>query len=512
MTVVTEAPNSDRVHTAADARDVPPTAGPRGLAALRERLAGPWSLRSRLLAAVLSLSLVAIVVVSAATYFALGSYLRDRLDHQLLQSQGGVTRFLLSEPAVGFTGRTGGLLEPDTAASLYDTHGRLLATLNNHVRLPYRAPVAGPPQPRTVSSSSHRDYRVVDTGVLVDGTPVVVVYGLPISQVDNVLHRLLLLEIAVGGGAIVLLFLGGTALVRMGLHPLDRIGDTADEIAAGDLSQRVPSTNPRTEVGRLGMSLNVMLAQIQSEVEQRSASEERLRRFISDASHELRTPLTSIRGYAELFRRGAVDRPDDLALAMRRIESEAGRMGGLVEDLLLLARLDEGRPLARAAVNVGDLARDAQHDAAVLAPERNATLTIEGDTVVVGDEARLRQVFANLVRNVVAHTPRGVPFGIRVCGEERCVRVQVWDRGPGLDPAAEAKVFDRFWRADPSRVRGSAYASSGLGLSIVAALVGAHGGSVRAEATPGGGATFSFELPRSLEPPRGDITAAHTAP
>jgi two-component system OmpR family sensor kinase len=496
MTVVTEVGDVEATDvTPAPVDDPRPSRPRRFRTAVAQRVRTPWSLRARLLAAVVSLSLVAIVVVSAATYFALGSYLRDRLDHQLEQSQGGATRFLLSAPNTDLNGRTPGLLESETAASLYTTNGTAIAALNT-VQLPFHAVVAGPPDPRTVRASNGHRYRVVETEILVNGTPVVVVYGLPISQVDNVLHRLLLLEIAVGGGALILLFLGGTALVRVGLRPLDKMGETAEKIADGDLSQRVPTTGSRTEVGRLGNSLNTMLTTIEDEIDQRTASEERLRRFISDASHELRTPLTSIRGYAELFRRGAVDRPEDLALAMRRIESEAGRMGGLVEDLLLLARLDEGRPLERSRVDLAELARDAAHDAGVIAPDRESTVTIEGDAVVFGDDARLRQVLANLTRNVVSHTPAGSPFGIRVRGGSEVVRLEVWDRGPGLDAEAQAKVFDRFWRADPSRVRDSAYAGAGLGLSIVAALVGAHGGTVIARATPGGGATFIVELPR----------------
>lgn len=501
MSLVTEVYEADQIGSEPPDADVPP-ARPgrlkRARHAMRERLSGPWSLRSRLLVAVVSLSLVAIVVVSAATYFALGSYLRDRLDRQLIQGQAGVTRYLFT-PSGGLSDRAPSIIEPNTAASVYSSTGTFIGP-TNAVKLPFRTVSPGPPSPRDVSASNGRQYRVIvfSTLVLINGQPasVTVVYGLPISQVDNVLHRLFLLELAVGGGAIVLLFLAGTALVRVGLRPLDKMGETAEKIAEGDLSQRVPTTSPRTEVGRLGNSLNTMLTTIEDEIDQRTASEERLRRFISDASHELRTPLTSIRGYAELFRRGAVDRPEDLALAMRRIESESGRMGGLVEDLLLLARLDEKRPLEKSSVDLAELARDAAHDAAVLAPDREGTVTVEGNAVVLGDDARLRQVLANLTRNVIAHTPAGSPFGIRVRGEADRVRVEVWDRGPGLDAEAQAKVFDRFWRADPSRVRDSAYSGAGLGLSIVAALVAAHDGTVAATQTPGGGATFTVELPR----------------
>jgi two-component system OmpR family sensor kinase len=505
MSLVTEVHEPDQIGSEPPDADVPP-ARPgrlrRARHAVRQRLSGPWSLRSRLLAAVVSLSLVAIVVVSAATYFALGSYLRDRLDRQLMQSGIGVNRNL-SDTLTGSSAPRPLLGEQDTAITFYNLNGTLRYSYNS-IRLPLKTMSNSSPRILTVTASNGHRYRaVVAEAVIQDGSPSgtpigTVVYGLPISQVDNVLHRLLLLELAVGGGAIVLLFLGGTALVRVGLRPLDKMGETAEKIAEGDLSQRVPTTSPRTEVGRLGNSLNTMLTTIEDEIDQRTASEERLRRFISDASHELRTPLTSIRGYAELFRRGAVDRPEDLAMAMRRIESESGRMGGLVEDLLLLARLDERRPLEKSRVDLAELARDAAHDAGVLAPDRDATVTAEGNAVVLGDDGRLRQVLANLTRNVLAHTPAGAPFGIRVRGEADVVRVEVWDRGPGLDAEAQAKVFDRFWRADPSRVRDSAYSGAGLGLSIVAALVASHDGTVVASQTSGGGATFTVVLPRGV--------------
>ncbi|HVV31458.1 MAG TPA: HAMP domain-containing sensor histidine kinase [Mycobacteriales bacterium] len=464
---------------------------------VRAALTGPWSIRSRLLTAVVSLCLITIVVVSAATYFALGSYLRDRLDRQLADDSHNVIRLVNQA--------SGGLASPgppigDTAITLYNASRQAVLSYTA-VQLPWQSAQPDGGSARTVTASNGAHYRVVVLPAhALDGTQVTIVYGLPVSQVDNVLHRLLLLELAVGGGAVVLLLVIGTVLVRVGLRPLDRIGVTAGKIAAGDLSRRVEPATERTEVGRLGLSLNAMLSQIEQEVAQRTASEERLRRFIADASHELRTPLTSIRGYAELFRRGARNRPEDLEIAMRRIEAEAGRMGGLVQDMLLLARLDEGRPLELASVDLAELARDAGSDARAVAPDRDVQVTVEGNAVVQGDDARLRQVLANLMRNVLAHTPAGTPCGLRVRGEPTDVVVEVWDRGPGLPPEAQARVFDRFWRGDPSRVRNSELSGSGLGLSIVAALVRAHGGTVQVGPTPGGGATFGVVLPRRSDP------------
>jgi two-component system OmpR family sensor kinase len=422
-------------------------------------------------------------------YFSLGSYLRGNLDKHLERTAPNAVSLYNGE----------GLprsVDPDTALTIYTADGAFVAS-PGAARLPDLKVGQAFNVPRTVTGSNGRDYRVISLQAVNRGTGIqyTISVGLPTSRVDNVLDRLLLLEIAVSAGVVILLIGVGLVLVNVGLRPLARMGDTAGAIAAGDLTQRVDTANERTEVGRLGLSLNSMLTQIENEIAQRTASEERLRRFIADASHELRTPLTSIRGYAELFRRGAESRPEDLALAMRRIEAEAGRMGGLVEDLLLLARLDEGRPLDSARVDLATIAADAGADARTIAPDRRVEVTVEGPTVVVGDDARLRQVLSNLVRNVLAHTPPGTPFGIRVKGDTGCATVDVWDRGPGLSQDTAAHAFDRFWRADPSRQRDNALSGSGLGLSIVAALTEAHGGTVATFPTPGGGATFRITLP-----------------
>jgi two-component system OmpR family sensor kinase len=247
------------------------------------------------------------------------------------------------------------------------------------------------------------------------------------------------------------------------------------------------------------LALNAMLGQIEDAFSRRAASEERLRRFVADASHELRTPLTSIRGYAELFRQGASERPEDLANAMRRIEEEATRMGGLVEDLLLLARLDQGRPLEQVPVDLFRLATDAVADARAVSPDRTITLTGDGPVVVTGDEARLRQVAANLLGNAAVHTPPGTPVHVRVLAEDGQARLDVRDEGPGLPPGVGDRVFERFFRADAARSR--ATGGSGLGLSIVSAVAEAHGGGARLEAAPGPGAWFVVELPLAPQSP-----------
>ena len=259
-------------------------------------------------------------------------------------------------------------------------------------------------------------------------------------------------------------------------------------------------TDPRTEVGRLGASLNVMLGRIEEAMDERRASEEALRRFLADASHELRTPLTSIRGYAELFRRGASDDPADTALAMRRIEQEGERMGVLVEDLLFLARAGQGRPIAHEPVDVVRVAADAVNDARAVDPTREIELEAPDLLEVSGDDGRLRQVFANLLSNALTHTSSGTPVTVRLRADDGWAEIEVSDRGPGLAADEAAHVFEPFYRADPARGRARAddwddEQGTGLGLAIVAAIAEAHGGDVGVTSEPGDGATFRVRLP-----------------
>jgi two-component system OmpR family sensor kinase len=282
----------------------------------------------------------------------------------------------------------------------------------------------------------------------------------------------------------------GVWVLRQGVRPLVAMTATAGAIADGALSERVSDTDERTEAGRLGVALNTMLGRIESAFAERAAGEQRLRRFVADASHELRTPLTSIRGYAELYRSGALTRKAELDDAMRRVESEARRMGVLVDDLLLLARLDQGRPLEREPVRLDVVAADAAADARAVDPSREVTVDAEPVTVT-GDDARLRQVVGNLVGNAVRHTPPGTPIRVSVHPRGSVARVAVTDSGPGMDAETSSRVFERFFRADPARTQGG----SGLGLSIVSAVVAAHGGTVSVDTAPGEGATFVVELP-----------------
>ena len=289
--------------------------------------------------------------------------------------------------------------------------------------------------------------------------------------------------------------------IRRQLRPFEEMGEQIVLIGSGELDQRVTPADPNTELGRVGHSVNLMLTRLEHAFNEQRASEHRLRRFIADASHELRTPLSSIRGYAELFRRGASSRPEDLALAMRRIESEASRMGVLVDELLLLARLDSGRPLERAIVDLSALIRDAARDSQAADPRWPVAIVADEADVaaepvhVIGDADRLRQVLANLLSNVRAHTPPGTRATISARREGDEAVLEVADEGPGLDEARQRLVFERFYRADSSRGRGDGSGGSGLGLSIVSSVAEAHGGTAKVRSQPGEGAVFTVRLP-----------------
>jgi two-component system OmpR family sensor kinase len=352
----------------------------------------------------------------------------------------------------------------------------------------------------TVRAVSGDDsWRVLATPItLADGTTGTLLIAQSLDEVQSTVDRLIRLFLAIGAVTVVVLAGVGYLVVRASLRPLRAVETTAARIAGGDLTHRVPDADPHTEVGRLSGALNVMLAEIEQAFAERAASENRMRRFVADASHELRTPLTSIRGFAELYRQGAVSEPQDVRRAMARIEDEAKRMGLLVEDLLLLARLDQERPLERAPVDMLALAGDAVHDAQATDPEREITLDIgptDPPPVVTGDERRLRQVLANLVTNALQHTPPGTAVTVRVASRDGTVELDVADVGPGMTEEQAARVFERFYRADPARDHSAG--GTGLGLAIVAALVAGHGGTVDVSTAPGAGTRFRVTLPLS---------------
>jgi two-component system OmpR family sensor kinase len=374
--------------------------------------------------------------------------------------------------------------------------------------------------PFQVRGTDGRNWRAVAVNVL-DGNqrPAVVVIALPLYPVDAVMEHAVLVVAGVGLLTLVLAFFIATWTVSRSFRPLARVEKTAAAIAAGDLSRRVEVENPDTEVGRLSRSLNAMLAHIESAFAARMASEAKMRRFAADASHELRTPLVTIRGFSELYRQGALATPEDVATAMGRIESEAKRMGAMVEDLLLLARIDEQRPLQQKPVDLLLLAHDAVVD--TQASDRGRVIALCGlaggsgaPAPVLGDEAKLRQVIGNLVGNALRYTPDGSPIemavGVRAdAGGGRRSVIEVRDHGPGVSEEEAARIFERFYRADTSRTRETG--GSGLGLAIVSAIVGAHAGSVRVQPTDGGGATLVVSLPYLADPEAPADAVAETA-
>jgi two-component system OmpR family sensor kinase len=474
------------------------------------------SLHARLIAGLLVLAALGLLLLGGITYAEQRSFLYDRVDQQARDAAPLVGR-VFEERAAGRSGLAtprgpdgdhgpgggGGPLNlpQGTYAERREASGnvtdRFVLGLGTQAAPKVPSDLQPGDPPRTVGSTgSGLQYRMVASRAP-DGD--ITVVAVPLREATTTLHRLLLVEALVIGGVLLVLGLGAFLVVRLGLRPLDRMGRTAGAIAAGDLSRRVTPATEKTEVGRLGLALNGMLGRLEEAFAEREASEDRLRRFLADASHELRTPLSSIRGYAELFRIGAVTDPEDLDKAMRRIEEEASRMGVLVEDLLTLARLDEVREAVREPVDLGRVAADAVDDARATAPDRVIDLAVDPPADVLGDRDQLRQVLANLMRNALVHTPPGTPVEVRVGAGDGRVRVEVRDHGQGLPSGDPQELFGRLWRAEGGRERGPA--GAGLGLAIVQAIVHAHDGEVGAADAPGGGASFVVELPAAVPSP-----------
>ena len=464
------------------------------------------SLRGRLLVGVISLLVVGLLAADAATYVLFQSSLTGRIDAELTSRSTVDVAFNVlrnncrAEPgsAAGFPANTvTELLNDDGSVQLACRVGGFASSSSGAGPvLPKSMPATSfdePAQPITVAGTGpvHRYRLTYWSENSFEGE--LVVFAIPIDDAQATLAQLLQLELFISLAVVVGTALLAWLIIEIGLRPLRRMGSVAGEIAGGDLSRRVEPTTPKTEIGRLGLALNAMLSQIERAFAERTASERRLRRFIADASHELRTPLTSIRGYSEMLRRGASESPEDSELARRRIEEESVRMSALVDDMLLIARLDQGRPLELTPVDLQSIARDAAADARVVAPQRKITIAAERPVVVSGDDTRLRQVVGNLVRNALVHTPSRSPIEIAVTTRNGTAHLEVADHGPGLRAEDQERIFEPFYRADPSRSRDSG--GAGLGLSIVSAVVAAHGGRVSVKETSGGGATFDVELP-----------------
>jgi len=458
------------------------------------------SLRARLVLGVIALAAVGLAVAGAVTYTSLRSFLLDRTDSALADERNVVGRDFEHGGCPGRDGRSPPGSSPGDFFQLRNAEGDVLCTVQVTLGGAESAPSPPAlPEQLEVGSPFTADaedgggrYRVLASQDGRGGETTVV--ATPLDDVDATLRRLLLVELLVAAGVLLGLGMLGLWVVRLGLRPLEEIEETAGAIAAGDLSRRVERAEPHTEVGRLGLALNAMLGQIETAFDARAASERRLRRFVADASHELRTPLAAVRAYAELFTRGAADRPDDLARSMQGITRESERMSLLVEDLLLLARLDEGRPLEAEPVQLDEVVAEAVETATTLDPDRPIAFDAE-PTPVVGDRERLRQIVDNLLANVRSHTPAASPVRVRVGADDGHAVVEVADSGPGFADGDGDRVFERFYRTDASRSRASG--GVGLGLSIVAAVAEAHGGAVSARSAPGGGATFTIVLPLS---------------
>jgi two-component system, OmpR family, sensor kinase len=510
------------------------------------RLSQRTPLRVKLITALLALVALALAVISFTSIAFFRGYLVNQTDNQLETLVNKATN-----PA------SAGLLTPQHSVILTvngyfvevrDQQGDVVPGIGNSSSMGSNTPViptsaawikANSQHPVTVRGTGGGTWRVIVENVNYDtddgfSAPGTLVAAENMGSVDHTVGFLTTLDVVVSLIIMLGLAVVSVAVVRTNLRPLDDIEETAQDIAAGHLDRRVPDRDPRTEVGRLGQSINTMLAQIESafhaqqESEEAAVqSEERMRRFIADASHELRTPLTAIRGFAEYYRqRGGAEGSggslpaEDLNRIMQRVEAEASRMGVLVEDLLLLARLDQQRPIEHRPVDLLVLAADAVQDTKMIAPGRPVKLDVEpGQAFLIsGDEARLRQVIGNLMTNALTHTPDGTAIDVRLrpgflpgpppypgapAVSVPAAVLDVADHGKGLTPEQAQRVFERFYRAEQSRNRKSG-GGNGLGLAIVSALVAAHGGTATVESAPGQGATFRITLPLSEATPAAD--------
>ncbi|WP_369145425.1 sensor histidine kinase [Streptomyces sp. R44] len=484
----------------------------------------PWSLRTRLVVSAVALIAVVAAVIGTVTTIAFRSYLYDQADEQVRAVSNraagppiamGAPDPVRSRDPLGFVvdrgvpnGTLGAVLTGDGVSSAgYQAETEDSGAYGVHFRVEkldeaQTAALAAVPRdgrPHTVElPGGLGSYRVQYSA----GAHGEFLTGIPLTEVEDALSTLVLVELSVTGAGLVAASLAGTVLVRVALRPLRRVAITARQVArlplhSGEvaLHQRVPEAeaDPRTEVGQVGAALNRMLDHVHSAFDARQQSETRVRQFVADASHELRTPLASIRGYAELTRRGHEECGPDTRHALLRIESEATRMTGLVEDLLLLARLDAGRPLSYETLDLVPLVVDAVSDARAAGPDHHWRLELPTAAAVVrADGARLQQVLVNLLANARTHTPPGTKVTARVRTEPAAAFVEIEDDGPGIPPALLPAVFERFARGDASRSRHAG--STGLGLAIVRAVVLAHGGEVTVESAPGR-TVFTVRLP-----------------
>lgn len=469
------------------------------------------SLHARLTVGVLVLTALGLLLAALATNVLLRTYLTAGLDQQLMAAP----RFDGQLPDQGGSSSGRPQLPSPFVITVLDAQGTVTKQIRGSQVADVPAPDLSGITPALVqsqrgqpfdltSADGSQSYRAVafparDTG----GT---VVVAIPTTSADDTARKIALASLAVGLFTLGLVGLLSRYVIRVGLRPLDQIEQTAERIAAGDLSERVPEMPEGTEIGRLSDSLNTMLGQIEQAFEERAESEDRLRRFVSDASHELRTPLTAIRGYAELSRTGVYTDDESRTRAAARIEEEAARMGVLVDDMLLLARLDQQRPLERAPLDLVDLVQASAEGLRAAAPDREVVVRGAASARVVGDSMRLRQVVDNLATNARVHTTPGTPIAFEVEVADGWASIVVRDEGPGMDPLEVERAFERFYRGDPSRTRVRG-AGTGLGLSIAQAVVSAQGGDVSLVSSPESGTTVTLRLPLAVDAPVEPVNA-----
>ena len=476
-----------------------------------DRLPHSLSLRTQLVLVTSVLIALAIAVTSLVAISAL----RAQMVHQLDEEMKASSSSLVSSVGTSQTRQDGAV--GSYRVYVLDQHGNVLHSIAGADQQAENEPVLTGWDSEKVkkyhetgttvnSRTGSNDWRIMPISLesSTNGQASSMVIALPLKQTNQVVALVGVLTFAFGLATLAAAIAMTWVIVTRTFEPLARVEQTAAKIAAGDLSQRIEDYNPSNEIGNLAISLNTMLAQIESSFNAQAKSEAKMRRFVGDASHELRTPLVSIRGYSELYRQGALPNDEAVATAMGRIESESKRMGQLVEDLLTLARIDERRESKLAPFDLFHLAVDASNDAYATSPDREVSLVGLTDDVaptsapVIGDESRMRQVVANLLTNAMRYTPAGTPLEIAVGVREDVPGyplsvIEVRDHGPGIHGEDRERVFERFYRTDTSRSRETG--GTGLGLSIVAAILEQHDGSVQIEETPGGGATFVISLP-----------------
>lgn len=486
-----------------------------------------WSLRNRLIVGVVVLSALGFIASDFVARNSLHSFMMAQVDTQLKSVAGGSVLRLDragiapddeavlpsggdddSNTTLSSKSKARATLSPlrqvptTMSVTLLDPAGKVLGVIGGDLNTQAISNFVAGFTPAMVISHKNQPFTIEAPGsefrVLARILPSSlgsVVVAQSLDNIDQTVHRLQILFIFIGIIALLLIALASRKMIDIGLRPLEAVEVTAESIAGGNLSARLPTAKPDTEVGRLVGSLNKMLARIEESFAARTASENRLRRFVADASHELRTPLTAIRGFAELHRQGAVKGEEATKELIGRIEKESLRMGSLVEDLLLLARLDQAREMSTDPVNISSAVNEAVESARAAGPHYPITVTApEDDIYVLGDAYRIHQVIANLLANARTHTPEGTPINVTLSQTEDGTTVSVSDKGPGLSEADQERIFERFYRADPSRVRTNGD-GSGLGLSIVDAVMRAHRGRVSVASTLGDGATFTLFFP-----------------